>query len=145
MKRSIHCVLHRRLKPLTRNTNRFTGKLSKTKGNVKDGTPSNHLEEAESRDLGRLSVLCSGGSRKPAQEQSNSDQIASEIAVAFTIVDAIQFCFVPAIDHTGTTSHAGPASHIGSIFGHIQHQMIIKPSSGIHISLLSMPRPREFS
>ena len=49
MKRSIHCVLHRRRKPLSRNTNKLTGKLSKTKGNVKAGTPSNHLEKAGSR------------------------------------------------------------------------------------------------
>ena len=41
MKRSIHCVLRRRLKPLSRNTSKMTGKLSKTKGDLKDGTPSN--------------------------------------------------------------------------------------------------------
>jgi hypothetical protein len=29
----------------------MTGKLSKTKGNLKDGTPSNHLESAVSRDF----------------------------------------------------------------------------------------------
>ena len=51
MKRSIHCVLRRRLKPLSRNTSKMTGKLSKTKGDLKDGTPSNHLENAVSRDF----------------------------------------------------------------------------------------------
>ena len=29
----------------------LTGKLSKTKGNLKDGTPSNHLKKAVSRDF----------------------------------------------------------------------------------------------
>ena len=39
MKRSIHCALRRRLKPLSRNTSELTGEqLSKTKGNLKDGT-----------------------------------------------------------------------------------------------------------
>ena len=46
MKRAIHCVLRRRLKSMSRNTSKLTGEqLSKTKGNLKDGTPSNHLEE----------------------------------------------------------------------------------------------------
>jgi hypothetical protein len=48
--------------------------------------------------LGRLSVLSSGGSRKPAQEQSNRDQITREIAALF--ITLIQFAFVWAIDRT---------------------------------------------
>ena len=52
MKRSIHCALRRRLKPLSRNTSKLTGEqLSKTKGNLKAGTPSNHIEKAVNRDF----------------------------------------------------------------------------------------------
>ena len=37
---------------MSRNTSKLTGEqLSKTKGNLKDGTPSNHLENAVSRDF----------------------------------------------------------------------------------------------
>ena len=46
MKRSIHCVLRKRRKPLSRNTSKMTGKLSKIKGNPKAGILSKHLENA---------------------------------------------------------------------------------------------------
>ena len=46
MKRSIHCALRKRLKPLFRNTSKLTGELSKAKGNPKAGIPSKHLENA---------------------------------------------------------------------------------------------------
>jgi hypothetical protein len=65
MKRSIHCALRRRLKPLSRNTSKLTGEqLSKTKGNLKDGTPSNHLENAVRRDLEFFSAIALNGDLK---------------------------------------------------------------------------------
>jgi hypothetical protein len=48
--------------------------------------------------LGRLSVGSSGGNRKPAQDESNKDQIVSQIAGAFIIW--LPSGFVPAIDRT---------------------------------------------
>ena len=41
--------------------------------------------------LGRLSVDSSGGSRKPAHEQSKSDETTRKIAAAHTIVALMQY------------------------------------------------------
>ena len=40
--------------------------------------------------LGRLSVASSGGSRKPAHEQSKSDETTRKIAAAHTVVALMQ-------------------------------------------------------
>jgi hypothetical protein len=78
--------------------------------------------------LGRLSVGSSGGSRKPAQEQSNRDQIAREIAAAFIIW--MPFGFVPAIDRTWSLILSRSGLPRRSIFCQLQNQMIIQPILG---------------
>jgi hypothetical protein len=57
LKGFIRFSLHGRLLLLSRNASKLIGKLSKTKRNMKDGTPSNHLEKAISRDFRVLSAI----------------------------------------------------------------------------------------
>jgi hypothetical protein len=51
MKRLIYQALRTRPKPLVQNTNDLIGKMSKTKGDLKGGTPSKHLNAIGERIL----------------------------------------------------------------------------------------------
>jgi hypothetical protein len=76
MKRSIFQALRRRPKPLVQNTNELTGKMNKTKDDLKDGTSLKHLDK-------RLSVIAGSGFLEE-KEHPQAERARMEITRPFS-------------------------------------------------------------